>query len=232
MNAPGRDPGTVEATRQLLRSAFEEAERMLSGKDVSPKSRLVAGRDPGRLLEDLTGHAPPPERPFDWKTAMRMFAAKSRAPVHTYARPNRRFPSRVGEIPGRTYAPRALERPSLLVAIDTSTSMTDRELSEVSRELSVLSEHARVTIVECDVEITRVYAFEGRLESVAGRGGTDLRPVFEADFLGSHRADGVIYFTDGIGPLPETAPRLPVLWVLTKPGELACSWGQKVRLAG
>ena len=230
MNAPGRDPGTVEATRQLLRSAFEEAERLQPGPDASPKSRLVAGKDPGHWLQDLVGHAPPPERPFDWKTAIRMFAARTRAPVHTYARPNRRFPDRVGEIPGRTYSPRVIERPTLLVAIDTSTSMTDRELTEVARELTVLTEHARLTIVECDVEITRVYAFEGRVDKVAGRGGTDLRPVFDEAFLASHRTDGVIYFTDGIGPLPASAPRLPVLWVLTKPGEFACQWGQTVRL--
>ena len=232
MSAAGRGPGTVEATRQVLRAAFAEAEHLLEGTDASPKSRLIAGRDPGHWLEELVGHAPPPERPFDWKTAIRMFAARTRAPVHTYARPNRRFPTRVGEVPGRTYSPRVLERPRLLVAIDTSTSMTVRELAEVARELSALSEHAWVTIVECDAEIHRVYAFEGRLTDIAGRGGTDLRPVFEAAFLAAHRADGVIYFTDGIGPLPTTAPTLPVLWVLTKPGKFGCSWGTKVKLRG
>src|SRR3712207_8113548 len=54
------------------------------------------------------------------------------------------------------------------------------------------------------------------LRDVAGRGGTDLRPVFEAEFLAEHRPDGVIYFTDGQGPYPQEDPGVKALWVLTK----------------
>src|SRR6185437_12156721 len=108
--------------------------------------------------------------------------------------------------------------PGILVAIDTSLSMTRPELAEVARQLSQLAEHARVIVAECDVEITRVYAFEGTVAEVAGRGGTDLRPVFEEGFLGARKVNGVVYFTDGEGPFPAAPPRVPVLWVLTKPG--------------
>ena len=222
------DPGAVEQTRKLLQEAADEAAAP-PGEDGDPR-HLVAGKTPGRLLEELTGVTGPAESTLDWKTALQMFVARSRAPVHTYARPNRRFPGRVGEVPGRTYSPRILERPALLVAIDTSMSMTAAELAEVARQLSILSEHARITVAECDVEILRVYAFEGALADVAGRGGTDLRPVFEAGFLGGRKVDGVIYFTDGEGPFPEAPPRVPVLWVLTKPGSFACPWGERARL--
>jgi predicted metal-dependent peptidase len=75
-----------------------------------------------------------------------------------------------------------------------------------------------------------VYAFDGSLADVGGRGGTDLRPVFEEAFLGGRKMDGVIYFTDGEGPFPERTPRVPVLWVLTKPGDFACPWGERARL--
>ena len=94
-----------------------------------------------------------------------MFVARSRAPVHTWSRPSRRFPDRIGAIPGRTYSPRVLVRPSLLVAIDTSMSMTLPELEEIARQLAVLAEHARITVVECDVEVTRTYPFVGALGS-------------------------------------------------------------------
>jgi predicted metal-dependent peptidase len=172
----------------------------------------------------------PAESFLDWKTALRMFVARARAPVHTYARPSRRFPGRVGEVPGRTYSPRVLVKPALLVAIDTSLSMTRAELAEVARQLVRLGEHARITVAECDVEITRVYAFEGTIAEVAGRGGTDLRPVFAAPFLGARKVDGVVYFTDGEGPFPEAAPAVPVLWVLTKPGSFRCPWGERAKL--
>jgi predicted metal-dependent peptidase len=229
LRRPEPPPGGVEQTRQLIQKAAEDAsESLLSDED--PRSLLLAGKTPGRLLEELVGPTAPAETFLDWKTALRMFVARARAPVHTYARPNRRFPALVGVVPGRTYSPRVLAKPSLLVAIDTSLSMTGAELSEIARQLVALGEHARITVAECDVEIARVYAFEGAIAEVAGRGGTDLRPVFADDFLGTRKVDGVIYFTDGEGPYPALVPRVPVLWVLTKPGEFGCPWGERARL--
>ena len=231
LSRPIKDPGAVEQTRQLLQRATEDAEELLQGDDdPSPRRRLVAGKTPGRLLEELTGVTGPAESALDWKTALRMFVARARAPVHTYARPNRRFPERIGEVPGRTYSPRVITRPALLVAIDTSLSMSHAELAEIARQLARLAEHARITVAECDVEIARVYAFEGTIADVAGRGGTDLRPVFEAAFLGARKVEGVIYFTDGEGPFPPLPPSVPVLWVLTKAGEFPCPWGAQARL--
>lgn len=226
-----RNPGAIEQTRQLIAQAIEEARELRPGSGEEVPSLLVAGKSPGSLLEELTGVLGPAATFLDWKTALRMFVARARAPVHTYARPNRRFPGRIGEIPGRTYSPRVIVRPSLLVAIDTSMSMSVAELSEVARQLARLSEHARLTVAECDVEIARVYAFAGALTHAKGRGGTDLRPIFEEAFLRPLRVDGVVYFTDGDGPTRETAPELPVLWILTKPTEFACAWGERAWLS-
>ena len=134
------------------------------------------------------------------------------------------------EVPGRTWAPRTIAEPRLLVAIDTSLSMTRLELEEVARQLAVLSERAHVTIAECDVEVTRVYPFAGRLDAVLGRGGTDLRPAFDPARLTALGVDGVVYFTDGDGPFPAEPAPVPTLWVLTKPGSFRCPWGERARL--
>lgn len=225
-----RDPGAVEHTRQLLVKAGAEAEETRRGQDDDGPRRLLCGREPGRLVEELTGVRGPVEAALDWKVALRMFVARARAPVHTYARPSRRFPGRVGEMPGRAWTPRIIDRPTLLVAIDTSMSMSAEELTEIAGQLARLSDHARLIVAECDTEIARVYPFAGTLDEVHGRGGTDLRPVFEPAFLGARKVDGVVYFTDGEGPVPEAPPPLPVLWVLTKAGELACPWGERARL--
>jgi len=225
-----RDPGAVEQTRQLLQKATAEVDEVLRGDDRAGPHRLLAGKEPGRLIEELTGVTAPAECPLDWRVALRMFVARARAPVHTYARPNRRFPGRVGEVPGRSYSPRLIDRPHVLVAIDTSLSMTRAELAEIARHLARMAEHARLTVAECDAEIARVYPFSGTLTDVAGRGGTDLRPVFAPAFLGAQKVEGVVYFTDGEGPYPATAPPVPVLWVLTKAGPFACPWGEKARL--
>ena len=226
-----RDPGAVEHTRKLVQEAVDQVQqREPEGDSEDPKRRLLAGKTPGRLLEELTGAVSEAAIFMDWKAALRLFIARARAPVHTWSRPSRRFPGRIGEIPGRTYSPRVIVKPHLLVAVDTSMSMSSAELEEIGRQLATLAEHARITVVECDAEITRVYPFAGTLGDVAGRGGTDLRPVFEPDFLAAHRPQGVVYFTDGDGPLPETAPALPVLWILTKPLDFACPFGSRALL--
>ncbi len=89
-----------------------------------------------------------------------------------------------------------------------------------------------ITIAECDTEISRVYPFTGRITSVVGRGGTDLCPVFEPDFLREHRPNGVVYFTDGLGPYPTHDPGVRTLWVLTKDVGFPCPWGKRVVLCG
>ena len=92
-----------------------------------------------------------------------MFVARTRAPHSTWARPSRRFPSRVGAVPGRAYQHRAVLRPSLVIAIDTSLSMSERELAEIARQLSPLSELAQLYVVECDqVDDGRQIAALGR----------------------------------------------------------------------
>lgn len=224
------EPGALEQTRQLISRAVVTAGELRPGSGADAPGLLCAGKEPGSLIEALTGVLGPAERFVDWKTALRMFVALARAPVHTYARPNRRFPGRVGEVPGRTYSPRVLVKPHLLVAIDTSMSMSLPELAEVARQLEQLSEHATLTVAECDTRITRVHPWAGALGSVQGRGGTDLRPVFEPSFLASQQVDGVVYFTDGDGPTPATAPAVPVLWILTKPEAFSCPFGERAWL--
>lgn len=224
------EPGALEQTRQLITRAAAEAREQHPGGSDPVEGLLCAGKDPGSLIEALTGVLGRAERFLDWKTALRMFAARARAPVHTYARPNRRFPGRVGEIPGRTYSPRVLCKPRLLVAIDTSMSMSLPELAEVARQLKALSEHATLTVAECDTRVARVYPWAGVLEDVMGRGGTDLRPIFDDPVLAAQRIEGIVYFTDGDGPTPEAPPFVPLLWILTKPEAFPCPWGERAWL--
>ena len=217
------------AIRDAPKSATEGPKRTdRSGKPT--RSSLVAGRTPGSLVEELTGTARTPESFVDWRTALAMFTARARAPTHTWSRPSRRFPDRPFEIPGRTYRPRRSDEPCLLAAIDTSLSMTLPELEEVVRHLALVNERARLVVAECDVEVTRVYPFSGTIERVSGRGGTDLRPVFAPSVIDAHGVDGVVYFTDGEGPYPEAPPRIPTLWVLTKPQSFGCPWGERAYL--
>lgn len=199
------------------------------GRNVSRRF-LIAGRTAGRLIEELAETTRAPDEIMDWRAALAMFAARARSPVHTWSRPSRRFPERIFAVPGRSWAPRRDAEQRLLVAIDTSLSMSKHELEEIARQLVLLSERAHVTIAECDVSVARIYPFAGRIENVVGRGGTDLRPVFETSVLGAHDIDGVVYFTDGDGPYPKEPAPVPTLWILTKPMNFRCPWGEKAWL--
>ncbi len=231
-------PGTDQDGRERRRRAKPEiVGRVLreAARTTMRSQRRVFGTVAGELIEKLTRVSEPPRVWIDWRDALRNLVDQVRAPRHSYQRPSRRFPERVGELPGRKWLPDELDRPRLLVAVDTSGSMITDELEEVGRQLRALGNLARITVAECDVEIQRVYRFEGKLESVTGRGGTDLRPVFEADFLAKHRPSAVVYFTDGYGPYPDHNPGVRTLWVLTHmathgAGPFGCSWGEQVPL--
>jgi Uncharacterized protein conserved in bacteria len=226
----GHGRETPNELNPMLHHRIEELIAEAITNTTADGSARIAGKSPGDLLTELRGTETPPQRYLDWKTALHVFAGTLRTPVHTYARPNRRFPSQVGVIPGRVFAPGTVEAKSLVVAIDTSGSMSAEELAEIGRHLRLLSDGLRITVVECDWVIQRVYHFRDQLLDVAGRGGTDLRPVFEPSFLRPLRAEGVIYFTDGAGPYPARDPGVRTLWVLPKPSEFACTWGTKAWL--
>jgi predicted metal-dependent peptidase len=186
----------------------------------------VAGRFPGDLVRELEEVN---ARPVDWRTALRSFFDRQRTRTFDYRRPARRFPDRIGEVPGRVRRD-STARARVVVAIDTSASMTRDELDQIAAQLDRLRDVATLIIAECDACIQRVYPFEGRLRSVHGGGGTDLRPVFEVKLLRELGARGVVYFTDGDGPYPEEHPGVPTLWVLTKSPTFDCPWGERVLL--
>lgn len=163
---------------------------------------------------------------IDWGRVVREAFPRRRAVRHDYLRPNRRFPQRVGEIPGRTRRP---PRPNLLVGIDTSGSMTGDLLDRIAREVRRLSAHACLTIVECDAAVHRVYPFSSPLGPFVGGGDTDFAPVFREASV-ARALEGIVYFTDGRGRLPETPPAFPVLWALTHDDPFLVDWGSIVRL--
>jgi predicted metal-dependent peptidase len=227
------DPhAAVRVAAALLAQALassESAAKPRDDRETMPAVPLIAGTSPGRLLEAL-GAAPTTNERADWQNRLRMFVAVTRTPQITWSRPNRRFANQVGIVPGRRYRDQRILRPRVLVVLDTSGSMTRTELAQVATELREIATHTELILAECDTEITRCGAFDGDLNVVCGRGGTDLRPALAASFLLPLRLQGIVYFTDGCGPTPDAPPALPLLWVLTKDAPFACPWGTRTSL--
>jgi predicted metal-dependent peptidase len=163
-----------------------------------------------------------------WQQVLRKYVGRSLCRRPVFTRPPRRFPALVGILPGRG---RQGSNPRIMAAIDTSGSMSQGILSDISAELAVMSRTHDVIVVECDTQIRAVYPFRPVTE-IQGRGGTDFRPVYDPTFLQAHHPDLVVYFTDGRGKAPTEAPRIPVIWALTANGRMPCPWGRIVRITG
>jgi predicted metal-dependent peptidase len=101
---------------------------------------------------------------------------------------------------------------SILVAIDTSGSVSDELLRYFITELNGMISHVKVDLIQFD---TQVYGkpepFEKKKNelNIVGRGGTCFEPpILLADEL---HYDGLVMFTDGYAPFP-TKPKTRVLW--------------------
>jgi predicted metal-dependent peptidase len=108
---------------------------------------------------------------------------------------------------------------SILVAVDTSGSVSDKELKEFFSEIDyVYKAGARVTILQCDTRINAVEEYDGKnVPQILGRGGTDFNPP--VDYYVEHRKEyaSLIYFTDGEAPLPSKHPQ-GMVWVISSCG--------------
>lgn len=135
-----------------------------------------------------------------------------------------------------------------VVAIDTSGSVDERLVRLfVSRACGMLlAENAldvesRVRIMQCDMRVQDecllasahdVEAYLDGLELI-GRGGTDLRPVFDRieeliDDGSISDMSGLVYFTDGMGEVPAHAPTYDTAFVFVDKLGPAPPWATSV----
>ena len=219
--AGGAGLPSSRATIEEMRAMIQHHLRGERGGDGSESSKPRVAKELQRVVYD-TGTA----SLIDWARALREAFPGRRLVVPDYLRPNRRFPTRVGEVPGRRRRPPKLR---LLVAIDTSGSMTGAAFDRVARELRRLSQHARLTIIECDSAVHRVYPLSARIGTLIGGGDTDFDPVF-AEASRDLGVDGLVYFTDGKGNQPRIAPSVPTLWAITHEQPFIADFGSVLRV--
>jgi len=191
--------------------------------EVAVETALGAGIVTGDRTSGLSGGS----ATVSWRAELRRYVGRVMARRPVFGRPPRRYPHLAGIVPGQA---RKRLKPVVLAAVDTSGSLTDAMLADISAELEVMARNFAVTVVECDTVIHAVYRYAKPITSVRGRDGTDLRPPLEPGFLRRHGADLVVYFTDGDGPSHEKPPAVPVVWCLTEGGVNRTGWGRVVRM--
>jgi predicted metal-dependent peptidase len=209
--------------------SVDERRRLRRSVSVGLKGR---GTMPGALSEEIRAAT---EARLDWRPLLSQFVTGLRRDDYRLWPMNRKhlwrglyLPS-VG-VPGPEH---------LVVAFDTSGSMSQDELAQVLGEIDRLraQTECRLTLIQCDAAIQSVDEFapwedprlviDGRRTyRVSGGGGTDLRPPFDwvrnkIENEGRPAPDALIYLTDGYGPFPnETVTHLPfpTVWIVTNHG--------------
>lgn len=167
----------------------------------------------------------------NWRAMLSRFIAQERGGRGDWTRPDRRFLHAGQILPGR-----AKRRFRLVVAVDVSGSCVEALplLLDACQRLLDSCQVVEIRLLTFDVgvRLDRLVRPGERLEAaglpLTGGGGTSF--VGAVERAETTRADGLVILTDGYGPAPEKAPRLPVLWLLTNGGRAPVAWGWRAPL--
>jgi|688.fasta_scaffold198166_3 predicted metal-dependent peptidase len=209
-------------------SEFEgmsEADKKLLGKQIDHQLKEVAntinksrGTIPAEMVEYINGLFEIVEAVIDWKSYLRRFNGMA-TKVYT-KKTRRKLNKRFAGNP----ALKIKQRKNTLVAIDTSGSVSNKDLEEFFNEIHhIYKTGTEIDIIECDAAIQRVYKYDGKQKDrieVKGRGGTSFEPVMV--YLKEHKGkyQNIIYLTDGECSAPNTPPARPILWVICESGRI------------
>ena len=104
----------------------------------------------------------------------------------------------------------------IAVVMDTSASISPDQLAQFRNEVKGIHQAgAKITILEADVIVQRTYPFQGFFKDVKsyGRGGTAFDNAIQQAEQ-NLKADLIIYFSDGEGPVPTSWQGTPLVWCL------------------
>lgn len=197
-----------EATQQLMQNNINTVL-----KNTAEQVEKMRGTIPGEFQELISKLREKKPEVFNWKTYFRrllgsIYDVNIRS---TRRKESKRFEDAAGI--------QHKKKVSILVAVDTSGSVSQRELQEFFSEIDyVYKAGARVTILQCDTQINAVEDYDGKnLPTIKGRGGTDFNPP--VDYYVEHKKEyaSLIYFTDGEAPLPNKHPQ-GMVWIISSLG--------------
>lgn len=205
---------TWEDSTDLSEQLAENIVRSMVSEAVS-KTRGNVPASIKQMIDEMM------ESKVNWRGILRNFVAKRRSTKKspTWRKRSRRLGTLV---PGN----KKNRKLNLVVAVDTSGSVSDKELALFTGEIQkIYQSGADITVIECDAAVQNVYQYTKKIErsngmTFKGRGGTDFRPVFEyiLDPVKTKvKPDAVIFLTDGYGPAPDVF-KIPTLWCLTPGG--------------
>ena len=207
---PGGDGGVDDSPSQ---QNHEEAEWKIAVAQAAHVAKQT-GHLPGdieRMMEELF------EPVLPWRNILRRFMTEKHNDDFSWKRGNRRFIAQGLYLPSRLSDDTMGE---MVVVIDTSGSIGQKELTEFGSEIKGIVDEVRpskVRVIYCDARIAHIDEFspDDDLQFAAhGGGGTDFRPPFAWLEENQIVPRALVYLTDGRGPFPEQEPDFPTLWCI------------------
>tara|TARA_R100001463_G_scaffold49318_2_gene99040 strand:+ start:458 stop:1621 length:1164 start_codon:yes stop_codon:yes gene_type:complete len=193
----------TEAEKKLVQKQIEH-----QIKETAEQTQKRCGNIPGELadlIKRLTTIEPPK---FDWKGYLRRFVGNSTVSYTKKLR--RKYNKRYSDNPGL----KIKFKNNILVGVDTSGSVSNKELKEFMSELTHMHKTGhQITVAQCDTQINSVEVFNPRKDwEIKGRGGTVFQPVIDLFNKKKGVYTALIYLTDGEAATPEDCPK-NTLWV-------------------
>ncbi|MBF0218378.1 MAG: hypothetical protein HQL49_02430 [Gammaproteobacteria bacterium] len=218
--APRPQPLTLNEREQLA----QQWSQNLAG---AAQMALQAGKLSGLLQRQLQDLLQPQ---LSWRALLARYMTLSARSDYNYSRPSRREGSAIFP----SLKSHAIQ---LLVAIDSSGSVSDSEMASFAAEVNAIKGQleAQITLVGCDSDLAvdGPWIYE-RWEPftlptiVSGGGTTDFRPVFDFAAQLATPPDLILYFTDARGRFPLQQPAQPVIWLVKGNGSVP--WGERIQL--
>ncbi len=195
----------TDAEKKLIEKQVQKI--LQDAKEQTVKKRgTVPGEIEGLIVvEEIT------KAKFDWRGYIRRFTGVSTKVFTKKIRrkENRRYEDNPGL--------KIKMRQHMLLAIDTSGSVSDTELKEFMNEIHhIYKQGVDITVIQCDTSIRSIEPYKGKNEiKVFGRGGTEFDPVLDYYNANLKKYTSLVYFTDG-ECYTSVKPKSKVLWVLSE----------------
>ena len=227
--------GTIMEKDSVLRDIWTknimEAAEAISIQE-SNRNRGTLPAFAKRILEKLR------KPQIDWRTILNDFVQEE-INDYSFSPPDRRFDDSPFYLPDFNEKDEKVR--NILFMIDTSGSMSDKEIaaafSEVAGAIEQFGGKLTGKLGFFDAAIIEPVPFESveelkRVEPVGG-GGTDFQIIFEyvARYMEEEPPASIIILTDGIAPFPNErlANEIPVLWLLNN-DDVEPPWGKVARI--
>jgi predicted metal-dependent peptidase len=221
----GMAPKPAGLTAQEEDELSTQWEQRLAG---AAQQALQSGKLEGDMAR-MVDHLLQPKLP--WRMLLARYMTATAREDYSYMRPS----SRRGD--PAVYPSMRSHETNIVVAVDTSGSISEEEIQEFISEIDAIKSQVRasITFLTCDSDLN--YGCPWRFEAwenfqfdveIRGGGGTDFKPVFEWVEAQDKAPDLLVYFTDAEGFFPKEEPIYPVTWLVK--GKSKVPFGVRVQL--